>query len=220
MKGPFSIWPFFGLTIWIDTFTHILRWNDESKIDPYKPIRSVSVMIPAHREQKDIVSSLKSIYRQRYPVKNVFVVGDKFSDATRSIIGSLSKRYGNLKYIESPFASKAMKVNYLVKNFNEKLGDFIYVMDARVVIEEESIERIISCFNKRKVAAVTSYGRVSIPKNFLSRSYHYGKAWVNEIGRFRKNAQEKRKAVFVICGASTIYRTWALKKIPIPSTSK
>ena len=50
MKGPFSIWAFFGLTIWIDVLTHLIyRFKKRNqRIDPYQPVREVSVIIPAH----------------------------------------------------------------------------------------------------------------------------------------------------------------------------
>src|SRR3989344_2039535 len=158
MKGSFSFWAFFGLTLWIDIISHLVVPKKEKRINPYNPVREVSVLIPVHMEPYDYIKkTIDGVYMERYPIKNIIICSD----------------------IKSP-----------------------------------------AYFHDDKVAAVTSYGRVSIPKNFLSRSYFYGKAWINEIGRFRKNAQEKRKAVFVICGASTIYRLKVLKSIPIPGKSK
>ncbi|MEM3113229.1 MAG: glycosyltransferase family 2 protein [Candidatus Pacearchaeota archaeon] len=221
MKGPFSIWAFFGLTLWIDIITHIIFPKKERTIDPYNPIREVSVTIPVHKEPKEYVEyTIEHLYRERYPLKNVIIIGDSFSSNAKEAVNELSKIYKNLLYYESPDRSKAKKINNLVKNKNNILGEFIYVRDCRVKGEIDCIEKMVSYFNTEKVAAVTSYGRVSIPKNPISRAYHYGKSWINEIGRFRKNAQEKRGAVFVICGASTIFRKKILEKIQIPCKSK
>jgi len=220
MKGPFSFWALFGLTFWIDVLTHLFIIRKDRRINPYNPVREVSVIIPAHKEGNYIAETINSLYLEKYPLKKVIICGDRESFETGSVAGHLMKIHDNLVYIECPYKSKAKKINYVVSMFGDELGEFVYIRDARVKGEEDCIEKMISYFNEEDVAAVTSYGRTSVPKNLLARAYHYGKAWINEIGRFRKNAQEKRNAVFVICGASTIYRTWVLKKIPIPSTSK
>ncbi|MEM4244864.1 MAG: glycosyltransferase family 2 protein [Candidatus Nanoarchaeia archaeon] len=223
MKGPFSIWGFFGLTIWIDTFTHALyevKGDKQKKIDPYNPVREVSVIIPAHKEGKHIEKTIRALYNERYPLKNIIVCSDKESTFTKEVVESLLTEYDTLYYLECPHVSKSKKINYAVKVLGDVLGEFVYVRDSKVTGNYDCIERMIPYFTDEKVAAVTSYGRLSVPKNFLSRSYYYGKSWINEIGRFRKNAQVKRQALFVVCGASTMYRRDVLKKIPIPYGTK
>jgi cellulose synthase/poly-beta-1,6-N-acetylglucosamine synthase-like glycosyltransferase len=223
MKGPFSIWGFFGLTIWIDTFTHAffeLKGKKAKHIDPYNPVRDVSVIIPVHKEGRYIEGTIVALYAEHYPLKRVIVCGDKYSAETKAVVRSLMPHYMTLSYLESPYVSKAKKINYAVQTMGDELGEFVYVRDARVVGSVDCIEKMVSCFTDDTVAAVTSYGRLSFPKNFLSRSYYYGKSWVNEIGRFRKRAQEKRDALFVICGASTMYHTDVLNYIPIPGGTK
>lgn len=220
MKGPFSIMSFFGLTLWIDVITHIMR-KKERRINPYIPKKEVSVIIPIHAEPWAYVEeTVNHLYIEKYPLKNVIVCGDSKSINIEKKFYELSKKYDNFYYVRSPFQSKAKKINFVVKSQKRLLGDFVYVRDCRVIGREDCIEKMISYFNDEKVAAVTSYGRVNKPRNFLSRSFYYGKDWVNEIGRFRKNAQEKRRAVFVICGASTIFRTRVLEEIPVPSKSQ
>lgn len=223
MKGPFSIWAFFGITIWIDAMTFVVHFfskKKREKFDPYNPIREITVLIPAYREEKYIAQTIEGLSVEKYPIKNIIVCGDAHSEKMRKIVEGLIPTYSNLYYCQAPCTSKAKKINYTVHNLHELLGEFVYVRDARVIGEPKCIERMMSCFTDEKVAAVTSYGRISIPKSLLSRAYHYGKAWINEIGRFRKLAQELRRAVFVVCGASTVYRTKVLREIPIPSKSK
>ena len=221
MKGPFSIWAFFGLTLWIDIITHIIYPRKERTIDPYNPIKKVSVIIPVHKEpQNYIEDTIRSLYKERYPIFNAIIVGDSESESAKPAVKKFSAKYKNLFYLECPDRSKAKKINYTLKKYYRNLGEFVYIRDCRVKGEVDCIEKIISYFNAKDIAAVTSYGRVNVPQNSLSRAYFYGKAWINEIGRFGKNAQEKRKALFVVCGASTIYRKSVLAKIPMPYGSK
>jgi peptidoglycan-N-acetylglucosamine deacetylase len=221
MKGPFSVWTFFGLTLWIDIISWFSKFGKRPRrVDPYKPKRSLSVIIPAYKEEKHIAETISSLYEERYPIKNIIVAGDIYSKNMREVVLTLARYHPNLLYSECPKISKAQKVNYVVANMRPFLGSFVYIRDARVRGRKDTIEKMMSYFFSEKVAAVTSYGKLSRPRNLLSRAYYYGKSWINEVGRFRKDAQQRRKAVFVICGASTIYRTSVLHSIPLPRKTK
>ncbi len=217
----FSMWSFFGLTLWIDIGTHVFKRKKNRKIDPYNPVREVSVLIPIHKEPIGYIKqTIDALYYDRYPLKNVIICGDKMSANGRDIVKRMMGEYNNLIYLESPHQSKAKKINYAVNELKDALGEFVYLRDCRVYGYYDCIEKMVSYFSDDNVAAVTSYGRVNTPKNFLSRCFFYGKSWVNDMGRFRKNAQEKRKAIFVICGASTLFRTEVIRKVPIPGRTK
>jgi len=217
----FSIWSFFGLTLFIDVATHVIIPFKRERVDPYKPLKSVSVIVPVHKEPGEYIDiTVRSLFNEKYPLKNVVITGDDVSIEAKDAVLRLQKEYPKLMYYESSKRSKAKKINRVIKDLEDDLGEFIYIRDCRVEGDPKCIERMVSYFSYDNVAAVTSYGRVSMPKNFLSRSFFYGKAWVNEIGRFRKNAQEKRRAIFVICGASSMFRKSVIRNLPIPSTSK
>lgn len=215
----FGLW---GFTFFIDILTLVMYKISKfrlKKINPYKPVREVSVIIPAHNEEDHIRTTLQSLTRETYPIKNIVVCGDKESYVMKSVLETIAPAYKNVIYLECPCKSKAKKINHAVATMCSQLGEFTYIRDARVTSYPDCIERMVACFGSKNVAAVTSYGRLAVPKNFLSRAYYYGKSWINEIGRFRKDAQEKRSSIFVICGASTMYRTSVLQKIPIPCRS-
>lgn len=227
MKGPFSVWSMFGITLFIDLITYVVflfktKTGQVFRTKLNKP-RRISVIIPTHMESGgDIEKTVNSIYREKYPLKKVIVCGDPDSIGIEEIVKNLSAKFSrdNLIYIQCPERSKAKKINFVASNCRG-LGDFIYVRDCRVLSENKCIKKMAAYFDRAgKVAAVTSYGRLTPPKSFMSRTYYYGKEWINELGRFRKGAQEKRRAVFVICGASTMYRKKILQKFPIPSNSK
>lgn len=215
----FSIWAIFGLTLWIDVFTHIfIRRKNKIKINPYNPLREVSVIVPAHDEAEYIEKTIISLYAEKYPLKNVFVCGDAKSPGMREVVESLG--FSNLIYLESRNVSKASKINLVTRTMHWSLGDYIYIRDSKVMSNPDCIENMISHFDSDDVGAVTSYGYLTKPSNFLSKFYYFGKTWTDEVGRFRKSAQEKRKAIFVICGASTMYRKDILLKHPVPYGSK
>src|SRR3989338_8799468 len=118
MKGPFSFWAFFGLTLWIDILTHIIYPKKENRIDPYKPVRNVSALIPVHKEPRDYIEkTILGFFKERYPIKNIFICGDLESKAAKEVYEKLSFKYKNLYYIECPNRSKARKINYLAQNY-------------------------------------------------------------------------------------------------------
>lgn len=223
MEIPATIWTFFGITLFIDIITlflYILLKPIEKKQKPEIKPKELSVLIPAHLEsRKDIRRTIKAVYQEDYDFNKVILCGDADSQGMQELVDNLSFRYPNLTYVESPERSKAKKINYVAQKIPD-IGKYLYVRDCRVIGERDCISKMLSHFTSDRVAAVTSYGTVTAPRNFLARSYHYGKDWVNSIGAFRKIAQEKRRGVFVVCGASTIYRVDILKKIPMPSVTK
>ena len=222
MNFTITFWTIFGVSIWIDLLTALIFLFIKKKKKSQKNInKPVTVMIPVHRESlKDIEKTIISIYKEDFKLKNCIICGDSDSENIKSLVKKLSQKYKNLVYIESSEKSKARKINYIVRSKKEFLCEFLYVRDCNVQSNDNSIKDLLINFNDNKIAAVTSNGYVEPPKNFLGRSYHYGKEWINKLGWFRKLQQEKRQAVFVVCGASTLYRTSVLRKIPIPDTTK
>lgn len=217
-----TFWTFFGISIWIDIITaFVFIFVRKKTYFDDGEIKEVSVLIPVHTESNEIVrETIKSLYEEGYNFKYCIVCGDSYSNGMERLIEKMKKKYPNLIYVDSPECSKAKKINYVIDKYYDEIGDFLYVRDSNVRSKDNVIEDLLSEFKEDKIAAVTSYGYVKKPSNFLGRSYHYGKEWINTIGRFRKNQQEKRDAIFVVCGASTIYRKEVLKEIPVPHITK
>lgn len=224
MIGAITFWTFFGISIWIDMLTaFIFLFIRKKKKQILNPKKKISVMIPVHTEStKDIKNTVRHIYNENYPLVKCIICGDSDTKNVEELVRHIKVRFGykNLEYIESPDKSKAKKMNFIVEHYGNALGEFIHVRDCNVISEDKAIKDMLSHFTDKNIAAVTSYGYVHKPKNFLGRSYHYGKEWINQIGRFRKNQQEKRSAVFVVCGASTTYRVNVIREIPVPSITK
>ncbi len=222
MKGPFTFWTFFGLTIWIDLITAALFLVIGKKhVAKRSSNKRVSVLIPVYKETvSDLINTIDSIYKDKYPLEKVIVCSDPDSSYLKDAVRRLSKDYPDLVYIECPHRSKAKKINYTVKRIGNNFDGFLYVRDCKVVSSDKCIRKMLAQFDSDDVAAVTSHGYLTSPKNFLARSYHHGKEWINELGKFRKTAQQMRSAIFVVCGASTIYRMSILREIPIPHSTK
>ncbi|RLI99361.1 MAG: hypothetical protein DRP06_03630 [Candidatus Aenigmatarchaeota archaeon] len=196
-----------------------------------KPIpaskKEVSVIISSHGQKDIIEDSVRSIFRQNYPVKNVYI-SDSNIDNTEKVVKQLEDVMRGLKrefpdihyWSKEGITSKAEKINALVRDPEVELGDYVYLVDSGLKLYPRAIEKLVEGFTEDNLAAVTSYGFVTPSGNYFSKYFHYGKEWVNRLGKFRKTAQSYRRGVFVVCGASFMIKLNVLKKIKISIGTK
>lgn len=192
-----------------------------------KPKKEVSVIISSHGQKDIIEDSIRSIFRQNYQVKNVYI-SDSNIDNTKEVtkqlndvIKRLKKKFPHIHYwSKEGVTSKAEKINAIVRDPDVDLGDYIYLVDSGLKLYPGVIEKLVEKFNEDNIAAVTSYGFVTPPDSYLAKYFHYGKEWVNRLGKFRKTAQVYRCGVFVVCGASFMVKRDVLKKIKISIGTK
>jgi cellulose synthase/poly-beta-1,6-N-acetylglucosamine synthase-like glycosyltransferase len=179
--------------------------------------KEVSVIISSHGDARHIGRLVEEIYSQTYPIKNVYI-SDSNIDKTGQVIWSLRDKHPNLHYYCTPgVTSKAEKLNRLVRDPRVRLADLVYLKDSTAHAEPDLLEKLVEAFNEPNIAAVTSFGYVAPPKSFDAGLFHYGKEWVNRVSKFRKTAQEARRGVFVVCGASFMVRSDILKSVEIPT---
>ncbi|MBS3114453.1 glycosyltransferase family 2 protein [Candidatus Woesearchaeota archaeon] len=198
-------------------------YNESDSIDALiskKPKKDVTVVISAHGEEKTIEKIVLDVFKQTYPIKNIYI-SDSNIDNTSRIINKLSKEFPNVYYwSKDGVIGKAEKINCLVRDTNVDLGYYVYLKDSSTKLAPDVLEKLVSGFTDENVAAVTSFGFVTPPDNYLAKYFHYGKEWVNKLGKFRKTAQQYRRAMFVVCGASFMVRSDILKNIEIPIGTK
>ncbi|MCX6819603.1 MAG: GNAT family N-acetyltransferase [Candidatus Aenigmarchaeota archaeon] len=184
-----------------------------------KPKKDITVVISAHNNEKIIERSIRDIFNQEYPIKNVYI-SDSNLDGTKGLVEYLKEEFPKLNYwSKKGITSKGEKINHMVKDPNVDLGDYVYFIDSGAKPYPDAIEKIADGFTEDNVAAVTSYGYVTPPDSQASRLFHYGKEWVNRVGKFRKIAQQQRRAVFVLCGAAFIVRSDIIKENEVPTNT-
>ncbi|MBQ3864013.1 MAG: glycosyltransferase, partial [Schwartzia sp.] len=79
-----------------------LRWEkgrEETapKLDKY-PL--VSVLIPAHNEERDIADAVHSIFANRYRQLEVIVINDASTDGTQEVLEGLTEEYPKLRILK------------------------------------------------------------------------------------------------------------------------
>jgi cellulose synthase/poly-beta-1,6-N-acetylglucosamine synthase-like glycosyltransferase len=113
----------------------------------------VSLIIPAHNEEKMIVRAIESALETDYPYKEVIVVDDGSKDKTYQQAYPYSQK-GLIKLLHRDVASgsKATALNYGLVFAS---GDVIVVVDADTLIERDSLKEIVKPFSIPNVSAVS-----------------------------------------------------------------
>jgi cellulose synthase/poly-beta-1,6-N-acetylglucosamine synthase-like glycosyltransferase len=133
---------------------------------------TVTILVPAHNEEKVITDALDSLLRQDYP-QNLFTiipVNDRSTDRTREIIDDFAARYPGRILPFHRDTGKPGKAAAL-KDVSERItSEIVIVFDADYIPAAELLRNLVSPFLDPEVGAVM--GRVvpiNTAKNLLTR---------------------------------------------------
>ncbi len=112
---------------------------------------SLSILIPAHNEEKVIGSKIHSLYSSDYPshLLEVIVGSDSSSDNTVQMTKELRKEYPSLKIIE--FNRRTGKPEVINKLVDEASGEILILTDANVIPARDTIRKLTGLFADREV---------------------------------------------------------------------
>ena len=131
---------------------------------------TVTILIPAHNEERVIGHLLKRMSALDYPHDKleVIVIDDASKDYTRRIAEVFASKYYFIKLIHRDFASgKAAAMN---AGFRFSTGEIILCFDADYLPQKNIVPKLVSPFCDPKVGAVQ--GRVVVqnePQNLVTR---------------------------------------------------
>ena len=170
-----------------------------------KKLPSVSVLIPAYNEEKNIKRIVKSILRANYPknLLEVIVINDASTDRTREIVEVME---GVILLNNKKNRGKAHSLNRALKIAK---GELIACVDADSVVEKNILMKMVGHFENPKVASVTPALKVLRPKNFIQRiqSAEY------LLNIFLRKSLEMIDSIHVTPGVFSIYRKSVLKEL-------
>ncbi|MBQ6515979.1 glycosyltransferase family 2 protein [bacterium] len=120
--------------------------------EDYKPF--VSVMIPAHNEEKVITSTVNNILSIDYPNFEVIVIDDRSEDNTAEVIKKLEAEHENVKALirdKDAFPGKSAVLNDAMQYAK---GAAILVFDADATVEPDILKIMIPALEPQDVGAV------------------------------------------------------------------
>lgn len=130
---------------------------------------SISIIIPAHNEQKYIEHSIIAAYNANFKgEKQIIVINDGSKDRTEEILKRLEKQY-SLIVINQKHRGKAKSINKALKLAK---GNLIAIIDADSIIKEDALIKAIPYINQKDVGIVCSTVKVANRKHPLGMYLH------------------------------------------------
>ncbi len=118
----------------------------------YKPF--VSIVIPAHNEEKVIQDTVKNILSIDYENYEVLIVDDRSEDSTAEIIKKISRENPGLRYLirgQDSFPGKSAVMNDALAMTK---GEILCVFDADARVKPDFLKKILPYFSEPEVGAV------------------------------------------------------------------
>ncbi|MCM8788133.1 MAG: glycosyltransferase [Candidatus Omnitrophica bacterium] len=141
----------------------------------------ISVIIPAHNEEKVIAKAINSVLSSIYKNYEIIVVNDGSTDKTKEIVEGFIKKYPkkirllNFKPIKKG-SEMIGRGPAFARNSGAEVarGDILFFLDADDWVTERTLEEIIDAFDRYKnIDFICGNRRVFIPKN-IERIFLYG----------------------------------------------
>lgn len=168
---------------------------------------SISIIIPAYNEEKDILRCVMSCINSSYHNKQIIVVDDGSTDFTFRILKQIQSRYQKLIIVKQENQGKASAINNGI--FNYATGDLIMILDSDSYIENNSLDNIIKHFQNPYLIALSSNVRIIKPKTFIElvQKLEY------LLGYRLKGAEQFLGIEYIIGGIGSTFRSEAIKAV-------
>lgn len=170
----------------------------------------VTVLIPAHNEEKVIERTLDSVRTSSYRKLEIIVIDDASTDNTRKLVRDYIQRYhyrGIKLMYRRKNAGKAAALNHALRKSIK--GELVMTLDADSVLHKQAIKNAVTYFDDPSIAGVAS--NVRIMDNFtvlglLQKFEHM-------IGYRSKKFYTLTNSEFIVGGVGSTYRRDVMKQV-------
>jgi len=169
-----------------------------------KRLPSITFLVPAYNEEKNIGKCLQSILNLDYPKNKlkVIVIDDGSTDNTPRIV----KKFKKVKLIRQKNSGKAAALNNGLKYVKTEL---VACMDADSYPEKNYLLEMIGYLEKKNVVAVTPAMKVLNTQTIIQKIQ-----WVEYLWQiFLRKIFNFFDCQYVIPGPGSVYKTFVLKKV-------
>ena len=200
--------------LWILSFVSLfvsLFWlqvmylkKKETYSNNYHP--NVSILIPAHNEEKTITKTIKSVLKLDYPKDRlrIIVINDNSKDKTKEV----AKKFKRVLVIDNKHKGigKASALNYGLKFVNTEL---FAVLDADSEVSPDSLKKLVTLFKDKEVAAAISEIKVKNLHNTLTHIQRIEYI----LATFIRKLMSKIDTLHITPGVLSVYQTDIVKKL-------
>jgi cellulose synthase/poly-beta-1,6-N-acetylglucosamine synthase-like glycosyltransferase len=168
---------------------------------------TVTVLIPAHNEEKLIAATIRSLEQQDRPPERIIVVADNCTDGTVAVAKSLGVEVFESVNNDS---KKAGALNQYLSILLPTLGenDTVMIMDADTVLRQGFLKAAVKHFvDDRGLSAIGGLFFGEDRRGLLAQIQK------NEYTRYSREINRRRGRVFVLTGTASIFRARALRTV-------
>lgn len=147
-------------TFWL--FGFYMLWKIPNCNKPDKESRednfSISIIIPARNEEKNLKNLFNSLDKQTIKVKEIIMVDDNSTDATPDIGRKYNAKVISLKSLPEGWVGKSWACH---NGAEAATGNYFLFLDADTILKNTGIENIISCLKRYQgVITLQPYHRI------------------------------------------------------------
>ncbi|RCW73135.1 glycosyltransferase [Saliterribacillus persicus] len=120
---------------------------------------TISVLIPARNEERNIQACLESVLNQSFKPQEIVVLDDQSEDKTNAIIQSLIDEGNTIRMLEGKDLQKDWKgKNFACKQLADHAsGDWLLFLDADVRLKKDAIKQLLPQLKKQKAGIVSGF---------------------------------------------------------------
>ncbi len=125
---------------------------------------TVSVLVPARNEEKNIARCVRSLLAFDYPAFEVIVLDDQSNDNTRAILEKLSRSHSRLQILdgEPPSGSQLGKSWACSQLARRAQGELLFFTDADTVHQPDTLRTIVAAIEGEKADLLTGFPRQEV----------------------------------------------------------
>lgn len=204
----------FGFYIIGANYYDIRRFRNDAETAKHKKKQSirplVSILIPAHNEEKSIIRCLESVRKSTHRKLEIIVIDDASTDNTRKLVRDYIALHPNrtIKLLyKRKNVGKAEALNHALKRTAR--GDLIMTLDADSVIDRHTVKNAIAYFDDSNIVGVAANVRVLDSPTILGllQKFEY------MVGYRSKKFFSVTNSEFIVGGVASTYRAATLKKV-------
>ena len=182
---------------------YILIFIPAKKLRKEKDFKSITVIIPAHNEERFINSCIESVIKAQFNgKKQIIVVDDGSTDGTNKIASS----HKEVVLIKTKHTGKAASINLAIK---QSKGELIAIVDADSEIEQRALVEMSEIMSGENVGAACGVVKVKNRKKPLGMWLHLEQLY----NSLMRGVFSKVNANIVTPGPLSMYRKDALNSI-------
>lgn len=176
---------------------YFARFRSSNELIYEDELPSVSIIIPAHNEEKVIQQKLESLLASNFSLEHIqlLIGADNCKDRTVEIISTFQSKFPHLTLVE--FQDRQGKINVVNQLMTKAENEVIIMTDANVLFEANTIAQLVKHFKNPNIGLVDSrmehFGiketGISMAENgYISNEvqtkYAEGKIWGAMMGPF------------------------------------